>query len=64
MSIDYNNQLNRAYLEGLTSRLDKKRVKLGEITKELCNLSSLHEELIEEIKTIKKTIEHAQNSDN
>ena len=64
MSIDYNDELNRAYLEGLTARLEKKTIKLGDITKQLGNLKLLHEELIQEIKTIQKTITHAQNSNN
>ena len=64
MSIDYNNDLNRAYLEGLTARLEKKRIKLGELTKELGKLQILEDEVLEEIKVIKNTIHHAQNSDN
>lgn len=64
MPIDYNDDLNRAYLEGLTARLEKKRIKLGEITKELGDLQILEDEVLEEIKVIKKTIHHAQNSDN
>ena len=64
MPIDYNNDLNRAYLEGLTARLEKKRIKLGELTKELGKLQILEDEVLEEIKVIKNTIHHAQNSDN
>ena len=64
MPIDYNNDLNRAYLEGLTARLEKKRRKLGELTKELGKLQILEDEVLEEIKVIKNTIHHAQNSDN
>lgn len=64
MSINYNDDLNRAYLEGLTARLEKKRIKLGELTKELGKLQILEDEVLEEIKVIKNTIHHAQNSDN
>ena len=64
MSIDYNDDLNRAYLEGLRARLEKKRIKLGELTKELGKLQILEDEVLEEIKVIKNTIHHAQNSDN
>lgn len=64
MSINLNNDLNRAYLEGLTARLEKKRVKLGELTKELGQLQILEDEVLEEIKVIKNTIHHAQDSNN
>jgi hypothetical protein len=64
MSINYNDDLNRAYLEGLTARLEKKRIKLGELTKELGKLQILEDEVLEEIKVIKNTIHHAQDSNN
>ena len=64
MPVNYNDDLNRAYLEGLTARLEKKRIKLGERTKELGKLQILEDEVLEEIKVIKNTIHHAQNSDN
>ena len=64
MKINYNDDLNRAYLEGLTARLEKKRVKLGELTKELGQLQILEDEVLEEIKVIKNTIHHAQDSNN
>lgn len=64
MPVNYNDDLNRAYLEGLTARLEKKRIKLGELTKELGKLQILEDEVLEEIKVIKNTIHHAQNSDN
>jgi len=64
MSINLNDDLNRAYLEGLTARLEKKRVKLGELTKELGKLQILEDEVLEEIKVIKNTIHHAQDSNN
>tara|TARA_R110002153_G_scaffold34305_3_gene102680 strand:+ start:10905 stop:11099 length:195 start_codon:yes stop_codon:yes gene_type:complete len=64
MSINLNDDLNRAYLEGLTARLEKKRVKLGELTKELGKLQILEDEILEEIKVIKNTIHHAQDSNN
>tara|TARA_R110001632_G_scaffold184179_1_gene304276 strand:+ start:471 stop:665 length:195 start_codon:yes stop_codon:yes gene_type:complete len=64
MSINLNDDLNRAYLEGLTARLEKKRVKLGELTKELGQLQILEDEVLEEIKVIKNTIHHAQDSNN
>lgn len=64
MSIDYTDDLNKAYLEGLEARLQKKIIKLGEIIKQLGDLEILHEEVMQEITVIKKTITHAQNSDN
>lgn len=64
MSIDYTDDLNKAYLEGLEARLQKKTIKLGEIIKQLGDLEILHEEVMQEITVIKKTITHAQNSDN
>ena len=56
MPVNYNDDLNRAYLEGLTARLEKKRIKLGELTKELGKLQILEDEVLEEIKVIKNTI--------
>lgn len=64
MTINLNDDLNRAYLEGLTARLEKKRIKLGELTKELGKLQILEDEVLEEIKVIKNTIHHAQDSNN
>lgn len=64
MPVNYNDDLNRAYLEGLTARLEKKRIKLGELTKELGKLQILEDEVLEEIKVIKNTIHHAQDSNN
>lgn len=62
--MDYNKALNRAYLEGLNNRLDKKQIKLGEIKKQIADLSVDESILLSEIKIIQATIEHAQNSDN
>tara|TARA_X000000950_G_scaffold288115_1_gene403392 strand:- start:23562 stop:23750 length:189 start_codon:yes stop_codon:yes gene_type:complete len=62
--MDYNKALNRAYLEGLNNRLDKKQIKLGEIKKQITDLSVDESILLSEIKIIQATIEHAQNSDN
>lgn len=56
MNINFNDELDKAFYEGLQARLDKKEVKLGELKKKFHeDIIKIHE-VEDEILTIKNTM--------
>jgi len=56
MNINFNDELDKAFYEGLQARLDKKEVKLGELKKKFHeDIIKIHE-VEDEILTIKHTM--------